>query len=178
VLTWVRAQGAPTVGAYGISLGGYVTALLAAVEPGLALAIAAVPATDLPALFAHHAPPWLRRRALEHHLLGEDVNRLHRVVSPLAMQPQVPRRGRFIIGGLGDRMSTPKQAYRLWHHWDRPEMAWYGGNHVGFFWSREADRFVIDALVTSGFTASGATGGTFDPPGTEAESGSRRRGRG
>ena len=145
-ISWARAQGAETVGIYGLSLGGYATALTASIEPDLAVAIAGIPACDLPALFAHHCPPRLRRRAVEHHLLGRETADVHRVVSPLALQPQVPRDRRFIVGGLGDRMSTPKQAYRLWLHWDQPEMAWYGGNHVGYFWSREADRFVRSAL--------------------------------
>lgn len=152
VLNWVRAEGPTAVGVYGISLGGYTAALLAGVASGIDLAIAAIPPCDLPALIAHHAPPRLRRRAVEHQLLGEAAHRLHRVVSPLTVQPTVPRAARFIVAGLGDRMSTPKQAYRLWHHWDRPRIGWYGGNHVGYFWSREADRFVIEALATAGFT--------------------------
>jgi hypothetical protein len=53
---------------------------------------------------------------------------------------------------LGDRMSTPKQAYRLWLHWDQPRLAWYGGNHVGFFWSGAVERFVRSSLIESGFT--------------------------
>lgn len=150
VLTWVQAQGPTSVAIHGISLGGYATALAVSIEPGFSAAICTVPASDLPALFAHHCPPRLRRRAVEHHLLGEDTHNLHRVVSPLALTPLVPRDRRYIVGGLGDRMSTPKQAYRLWMHWDQPKLAWYGGNHVGFFWSREADRFVRESLVASG----------------------------
>jgi hypothetical protein len=150
LLSWVRPQAPASVGVYGISLGGYTSALLAGIEDDIDVAIAAVPPCDLPALMAHHCPPRLRRRAVEHQLLGEEAHRLHRVVSPLTVQPKVPRHGRYIVAGLGDRMSTPKQAYRLWHHWDRPKLAWYGGNHVGFFWSREADRFIVDALTRAG----------------------------
>jgi esterase/lipase len=32
ILHWIRAQGAPSVGVHGVSLGGYQTALLAALE--------------------------------------------------------------------------------------------------------------------------------------------------
>jgi dienelactone hydrolase len=149
--SWARAEGAPAVGIYGLSLGGYATALVASVEPSFDLAIAGIPATDLPALFAHHCPPYLRRRAIKYHLLGEQTHRLHRVISPLALHPQVPKPRRYIFAGLGDRMSTPKQAYRLWLHWDQPRLEWYGGNHVGFFWSGAVDRFVRAALIESGF---------------------------
>ena len=155
VISWVRAQEpSPSVlGVYGISLGGYIASLVAALEPGLDLVITGIPAIDLPALFAHHCPPALRRRALEYGLLGEEVHRLHRVVSPLAVDPLVPRERRFIYAGLGDRMATPKQAYRLWQHWDEPRLAWYGGNHIGFMWSKETDRFVTGSLQSSGFIA-------------------------
>jgi len=47
-------------------------------------------------------------------------------------------------------MSTPKQAYRLWEHWDRPRVEWYGGNHVGYLWSGAVNRFVRDSLVDAG----------------------------
>jgi alpha/beta hydrolase family protein len=152
LVSWARDEGAQRVGIYGLSLGAYATALAASVEPSLDLAIAGIPASDLPALFAHHCPPQLRRRAIRYHLLGEQTHRLHRVISPLALHPLVAKDRRFIFAGLGDRMSTPKQAYRLWLHWDQPRLAWYGGNHVGFFWSNEVDRFVRSSLVDAGFT--------------------------
>ena len=154
---WVRAEhgaGATApIGVYGISLGGFMAALLSSIEPGLDLVISGIPPTDLPALFAHHAPPVLRRRAVANNLLGEQVHRLHRVVSPLAMPSLVPKERRFLYAGHGDRMSTPKQAYRLWEHWDHPEMAWYSGNHVGFMWSKDAERFVTASLRSTGFDA-------------------------
>lgn len=147
----IRANhpGAP-IGLFGMSLGGYVVSLTASLEPGLDAVVAAIPAVDLPALFAHHCPPNLRKRAIENNLLGEPVQKVHRVVSPLALQPLVAKDRRFVVAGIGDRMSTPKQAYRLWQHWDQPAMAWFAGNHIGFFWSKDADRFVLDALRTSG----------------------------
>jgi hypothetical protein len=140
------------VGLYGLSLGGYTVALVSSVADGFELVIAGIPAVDLPALFAHHCPPALRKRAVANNLLGEQTHRLHRVVSPLAMPSLVRRDRRFVFAGLGDRMSTPKQAYRLWQHWDQPKLAWYGGNHVGFFWSKEAQRFVRQSLTESAFT--------------------------
>ena len=43
-----------------------------------------------------------------------------------------------------------RQARRLWEHWNRPQMAWYSGGHVGFFWAGQVSRFVEDALAQSG----------------------------
>jgi hypothetical protein len=72
------------------------------------------------------------------------------VVSPLVLSPKLPRERRFVFAGTGDRMSTSGQAQRLWEHWDRPRVAWYPGGHVGFWWAGAINRFVTEALVSSG----------------------------
>jgi hypothetical protein len=126
-----------------------VAALVASLERDLACVIAGIPFSDLPALYRRHSPPAVARRALDAGALGQQADAVHRVVSPLAMAPLVPKESRFIFAGLGDRMSTYAQARRLWIHWDRPALAIYGGGHVGFYWSSQVNEFVSDALVTS-----------------------------
>jgi hypothetical protein len=51
-------------------------------------------------------------------------------------------------------MSTPAQAYRLWEHWGRQRIAWYGGNHVGYLWSGDVQRFVRQSLTEAEFVTS------------------------
>src|SRR5665811_415742 len=46
VIGWARAQGAPSVGLYGVSLGGYTAALVAGIEPDLDCVIAGIPVVD------------------------------------------------------------------------------------------------------------------------------------
>ena len=46
LLSWVNAQEAPGVGAIGLSLGGYTTALFASVTEGLSCAIPGIPLAD------------------------------------------------------------------------------------------------------------------------------------
>jgi hypothetical protein len=150
ILTWVRGQGAQQLGVYGVSLGGYVAALLVGLDDGISCAVAGIPPTDFPALFEHHSPKAIRGRAARYRLIGPEVREIHRVVSPLTIPARTPWDGRFIYAGMGDRMSTPAQAHRLWEHWDRPAMAWYPGNHVGYLWSGKVHRFVSDALTASG----------------------------
>jgi len=151
LIDWTRGQGAPAVGLYGISLGGYTAALVAALDGGLDAAIAGVPVVDFARLFAHHCPPKVRERGLEHDLLGPRAATVHRVVSPLAGPSLVARERRFVYAGLGDRLATAGQAQGLWEHWERPPIEWYAGNHVGFLWSRQVDRFVRRSLAASGF---------------------------
>jgi pimeloyl-ACP methyl ester carboxylesterase len=128
----LASQGVEQVGVTGLSLGGYVTALLAAVEDRLALAIPNAAIADMstiidswfPAnLLTRHVMP---RRGLLPDVFAEAV-RFH---SPLTYPVRLPKERLFVIGGLGDRLAPPVQSERIWAHWGQPRLHWYPGNHV------------------------------------------------
>lgn len=150
LLTWVRRQNPTGVGVFGVSLGGLMTALTAAVEADLDLALAGIPMIDFPDLIRHHAPRHLHMRSIEHHILDGTAQDVHRVVSPLAMATATAPGARAIFAGLGDRLATPEHARRLWAHWEEPETCWFPGNHVGYLWSDKVWRFVDAALEARG----------------------------
>lgn len=151
VIAWLRRdQGAQLVGVFGHSLGGHVAGLVAGLEDDLSCVIAGIPVVDLPDLFRRHSPVSIAKRAEAHGALGPVADEVHRVVSPLSYPCRVTPAGRFVFGGLGDRMATFGHAHRLWLHWGRPRLATYGGGHVGFYWSGAVRQFVPDALVESG----------------------------
>ncbi|MBV9283522.1 MAG: alpha/beta hydrolase, partial [Acidimicrobiia bacterium] len=152
-IRWIRFhEPDAVVGLYGLSLGGYTVALTASLEDDLACVISGIPATDLVDLYRRHSPVKVRRKALESGALGPKAVDVHRVVSPLVLEPKPARDRRFLFAGVGDRMSTSKQALRLWEHWDRPKIAWYPGGHVGFFFASDVGRFVEEALAEAGMT--------------------------
>ncbi len=155
LISWIRElEPAPAaIGAFGVSLGGYTTALLAALEPGLDLAIAGIPVSDFPALFEAQSPAVIRARSLEHGILGGPAADVHRVVSPLAMAPLVAHDRRAIFAGMGDRLAPPTQAHALWRHWGEPRLRWYPGNHVGYVWSPKVWSFIDDVVADAGFLA-------------------------
>jgi hypothetical protein len=148
LLAWIRATdpGAP-IGLNAISMGGYVSALVASLEDDLVCAILGVPVSDLLGLLDRHSgfgPQDPRRRTMER---AEPIGQM---VSPLSLTPRVPMRGRFIYGGVADRLVHPReQVERLWEHWGKPEIVWYQGGHTGFF-GRPVQRFIDAALVQSG----------------------------
>lgn len=154
LVAWLRQDaGALRVGIFGHSLGGHVAALVAGLEEDLRCVIAGIPVVDLPDLFRRHSTPAIAERAEVHGALGPAADDVHRVVSPLAMACRVPFEGRFVFGGLGDRMATFGHAHRLWLHWDRPRLATYGGGHVGFYWSGAVRRLINDAVAESGLAS-------------------------
>jgi hypothetical protein len=174
LISWARARGATQIGVYGMSLGAYVAALLATVEPGLEFVIAGAPVSDVPKLYDAHSPGRIRREIAQRGLSIEFAQRAHRVVSPLAASPSVDRDRLFIYAGLGDRMSTPGQARDLWEHWGRPTIEWYPGSHMTFIWSAAVARFIDSVLVDSGFVSSDRVARApkvTEPPTSQASTG-------
>jgi hypothetical protein len=151
LLTWIRSQGATSIGLYGVSLGAYVVSLLAGIEDGFDVVVSGIPVSDFPALFHAHSPLHIRARSIEHHIMGGVADDVFKVVSPLAMTPKIPRQQRFIYAGYADRLAFPDQAKRLWEHWDEPSISWYAGNHVGYLWSNQVSDFLVESLDASGF---------------------------
>lgn len=148
LLTWIREQGATSISVYGLSLGGYNTALLAELEEDLGCAVAGIPATDHLRLTIHHGPP-LQLRYAEHLGLSlQAAEEVLRVVSPLALAPRIPVERRFIFGAVADRLVPPDQVRDLWLHWQRPAMLWYQGSHLSFRLDPEVGRFIEEALRT------------------------------
>jgi pimeloyl-ACP methyl ester carboxylesterase len=161
LLSWIRLQEPESlIGLNGLSLGGYIAALVASLEEDLTCAILGVPVANLVELLGRHSG------------LRHDDPRLHtmttaepigRMISPLSLSPLVPMPGRFIYAGVADRVVHPReQVTRLWEHWGKPEIVWYPGGHTGFFGSRPVHHFVWDALHQSGLLDGPAT--PYDRP--------------
>lgn len=148
LITWVRDQGATSVVLYGVSLGAYVVALLAGMEDADAV-VAGIPVADVPRLFHEHSPLHIRAQAIEHNIMGGTAEDVFTVVSPLRFTPRVPVERRFVYAGYGDRLAFPDQARQLWEHWEKPRISWYAGNHVGYLWSRQVNRFLGESLTAA-----------------------------
>jgi hypothetical protein len=153
LLSWLLGRGAAQVGAFGLSLGGYSTALLAALEDGLSCAIAGVPVSDCSRFAWDHYPAESLRRVDEFSVGLRETRELESVVSPLVLQPRVERSRRYVFGGSADCLVSPEQVCDLWRHWDRPQIHWYPGSHVTFRLHPGVLRFVEAALCESGLTA-------------------------
>ncbi len=146
--SWIcDALEAPAVGAWGISLGGYFTSLLACFEGDLACAIAGVPEADLVRGMRRNVEPLLPPFYEQWGLSWRSLERVNRAVSPLAMDPVVPKESLYIFGGLVDRWVRPGNVHALWEHWDRPEICWYEGSHLSFPFEPTVRAFVARSLA-------------------------------
>ena len=150
LVRWIRDTD-PTapIGLYGVSLGSCVASVAASLEPDLACVVAGIPVSNLFDLYLRNSPAEVLAAGRLTGATGPEADEIARVVSPLHLQPLVPRTGRHVIAGVGDRMSTPEQAEALWEHWQRPSIHWYRGGHVGYFFTRRAQRAVEAAVRRS-----------------------------
>ncbi len=95
---YLRGRGSRAVGAMGMSLGGYTTALVATLEP-LAFAVPFIPLASI-ADFAREGGRFVgteAERTAQHELLDA----VHRIVSPLTRPVRVPARGTARRGRTG-----------------------------------------------------------------------------
>jgi hypothetical protein len=150
LIGWLRINGAPAVGAHGVSLGAYTAALLAAIEP-LDCVIAGIPTTNFVGLMRAHMPRFAHRVLERLGVDFESLERLLHVVSPLAMPPLVTPARRFLYAGTADRLAPPDHALDLWRHWEEPRIAWYQGGHVSFLFEPQVKELIRTALGESGF---------------------------
>lgn len=132
LLDWLqRERGVEQLGVTGLSLGGFVSSMLASVENRLAFALPNVPIISVADLIMEWQPVGtLMRAALAASKLGPpDARRLVAVSCPLTYPPVLPRERLMIVGGAGDRLAPPKHSRLLWDHWQRCRMYWFPGSH-------------------------------------------------
>ena len=143
VAAWLQHDRRHEVGVIGMSLGGYLAALLAGLRSDLRFVIpiaAPVRLGSFPsALFASSR----YARSGTAPLSPEELDAAYRVHSPLTYPLLVPRERALIIAGRGDHVVDPEQPLALWRHWERPPIHWYDGSHVTPF--RRASIFAAGA---------------------------------
>lgn len=156
LVDYLLRNGVPRVGMTGLSLGGYMTAIMAAVEPRLHVAIPNAAVTDLGGLMDDWFPAGqLLRLALSRgRISAAEFAAAMRVHSPLQYPPVLAKDRLFVIGGLGDRLAPPEHSARLWEHWGRPRIHWYPGSHILHFgrghYLREVGHFLRDTDFSPG----------------------------
>ena len=132
LLRWLREeQGAEQVGVTGLSLGGFISAMLASVEKDLAFALPNVPIISVADLVLEWQPigALLRAALGTTGLTPADARRLVAVSCPLTYPPVLPTERLMIVGGAGDRLAPPKHSRLLWDHWKRCRIHWFPGSH-------------------------------------------------
>lgn len=137
VENWLRVEHSGPVGMIGLSLGGYISALMAGILPQLDFVIPIVP----PVCIGDLAWRFLQRS--HYHPTGSQAETLldslrtaYRVHSPLTYPAVVAKERLLILAGRGDQIVPPEHPYALWLHWNQPDIEWFSGSHLAPFHRR------------------------------------------
>jgi hypothetical protein len=129
---WLRRETERPVGLLGLSLGGYLSALTAALVDDLDFVIPMVPPVcigDLAWRFFSRS----RRAGDAAAYTHDELRATYRLHSPLSYPLRVPRQRVLIIAGRGDRIVPPEHPHALWRHWGEPAIHWFSGSHLAPF---------------------------------------------
>lgn len=131
-MDYLEKTGVTQIGATGISLGGYTTALLASVDERLKCAIPNVPVVSIIDIILSWQPAsWLAKAGMK--LGGITLQEARHTVamqSALSFPAVIDHDRLMLIAGAGDRLAPPKHTYLLWEHWQRCRLHWFPGNHL------------------------------------------------
>ncbi|HLL21867.1 MAG TPA: alpha/beta fold hydrolase [Kofleriaceae bacterium] len=153
---FLRAHGSSAIGAMGMSLGGYTTALWASVAGpddigGLDFAVAMIPAVSMASLMWRHGETSpMRVRAAKAGITEDLLVDAFAVHSPTTRPARVPRTHLAVIAGRGDRITPPEHAEALAAHWG-VDVAWFDGGHLAQVGRGDALRAVRRQLCGLGF---------------------------
>ena len=151
LILWLRqSEHAPTIGVLGESLGGYAAALISSLDTGVDCVVVCNPAVNPSRLFWSNALSLTTHYLREASVTPEKMGEVMRPVSPLALQPLVPKDRRAVFAGVADRVVTATEADALWHHWDEPRIAWFQGTHRGFLSSPQGRALLSETLRSAG----------------------------
>jgi dienelactone hydrolase len=134
VVHWRRDETGAPVGLLGLSLGGYLAALMGGLCDDLDFVIPIVPPVcigDLAWGFFKHTQHYLEGgpAAISH----DELRRAFRVHSPLAHPLRSAKEGVLIVAGRGDRVVPPEHPAALHRHWQKPDIYWFSGSHLAPF---------------------------------------------
>jgi len=128
---WHRDSGGGPVGVMGLSLGGYLAAVLASVAPETAFAVCLLPVADVPALMWSNGEGTAERHWAEEAGVTFDLFcRSMAVHAPLAHELAIPRDRVLLVGARGDQVIPTVHTEALWEHWGRPALCWMPGSHL------------------------------------------------
>jgi pimeloyl-ACP methyl ester carboxylesterase len=153
---FLRARGSATVGAMGMSLGGYTTSLWASVAGtgdvgGIDFAVAMIPAVSMAKLMWRHGETSpARLRATKAGITEDLLVDAFAVHCPLTRPARLPSTHLAVVAGRGDRITPPDQAQALAEHWG-VGISWFEGGHLAQVGRGDALRGVRRQLCSLGF---------------------------
>jgi hypothetical protein len=148
---WLRDVTGLPVGLLGLSLGGYLCALIAGLCDDLDFVMPMVPPVCIGDLAWRFFQRSRRRQSgTAPAYTCAELREIYRVHSPLTFPLRVPAERVLIIAGRGDRIVPPEHPHALWRHWGEPRIHWFSGSHLAPFGRERIVATAADHLTQLG----------------------------
>lgn len=148
LLAWMLADDPRPVGVTGLSLGGFLSAVLTCVEERFAFSVPLIAHMDLRALVADAPVLAGMRRNLRAFGWGlEDFGAFVESIGWYELRPQLEPDQILVLAASQDRFFDPGVVETMWRRWGEPAIRWYPTSHMGFAtrfpqWMREMRTFI------------------------------------
>ncbi len=150
VKRWLQEESNAPVGMLGLSLGGYLSALMAGLSDDLRFVVPIVPPVcmgDLAWRFYNRSRQF--RSVDTPPFSYDELRRMYRVHSPLTFSARVAKERLLIVAGRGDQIVPPEHPHSLWRHWQEPDIYWFSGSHVAPFGRSRMIAHILDHIDRS-----------------------------
>ncbi|MCS6806665.1 MAG: alpha/beta fold hydrolase [Acidobacteriota bacterium] len=137
VINWVKSDASSPVGVWGISLGGWVGAMVTALDARLDFSILMIPAVR-PDDITWHSPlvPPLKQALQAAGITYEELEDVLKIAMPKYYRPQLPPDKILLMKSQYDLGIRPQTVDELWEAWGRPAMHSYAHSHMSIIFSR------------------------------------------
>jgi pimeloyl-ACP methyl ester carboxylesterase len=133
LIGWLRDYVDAPIGLLGLSLGGYLSALMAGLTDDLDFIVPMVPPVCIGDLAWRFFTRSRHSRSAQPAFTREELRAAYRVHSPLTYPLRIDKRRVLIVAGRGDRIVPPDHPHTLWQHWGEPNICWFSGSHLAPF---------------------------------------------
>jgi len=158
LVSWLRSRGVPAMALWGMSLGGWVSGLVATLEAGLAgVALWAPVASPSDVLWKSRVARDLRRGVLAGGLEPADENLPLERLAPGREPLAVPRERLLLFGAIHDRLVHADSVARLGRAWG-VDVRWAPHGHISLMAAPGPARTTVDFLASRLGSVPGSSG--------------------
>ncbi|WP_226567811.1 alpha/beta hydrolase [Bacillus stratosphericus] len=145
LIKWIKEIKGGEIIVIGISLGGWLTNLLATVEKEVDIVVSAFYANNIAHSIWNTLPgKYIRRDLEEHGTTYEELNKAWDIMNPSKAELLVDKENVLLISGKYDMYIDINDADILWNSWGKPKRHIYSCGHSGIVLSRK--RIAADTL--------------------------------
>ncbi|TYS33016.1 alpha/beta hydrolase family protein [Bacillus pumilus] len=145
LIKWIKENEGGEIIVVGISLGGWLTNLLATVEKDMNIVVSAFYANNIAHSIWNTLPgKYIRRDLEEHGTTYEELNKAWDIMNPSKAKLLVDKENVLLISGKYDMYIDINDADTLWNSWNQPKRHVYSCGHAGIVLFR--NRIAADTL--------------------------------